>query len=148
MRRLVNKAAMRAFAALASLTLLPASPLHAQDHQRNPRRPSAAQDFTLPAKHEFSLPNGMHVTLVPFGRLPVATVSLDIRTGAIDEGPQQVWLANLMADYLQQGSTTHSAAAVAEAVAGMGAALTISAGDDQTTVQATSWATPSHRSRG
>ena len=66
----------------------------------------------------------MHVTLVPVRPgLPVATVSLDIRTGAIDEGPQQVWLANLMADYLQQGSTTHSAAAVAEAVAGMGAAL-------------------------
>jgi zinc protease len=136
MRRLVNKAAMRAFAALASLTFLPVSALHAQGSPKeSPPAPAPPKDFTLPAKHEFSLPNGMRVTLVPFGRLPVATVSLSIRTGAIDEGPQQVWLANLMADYLEQGSSTHPAAAVAEAVAGMGAALNISAGDDQTTIQ-------------
>ena len=140
MRRLVNKAAMRPASffcfLLSAVSLLPVSPLHAQaSPKESPPAPAPPKDFTLPAKHEFSLPNGMHVTLVPFGRLPVATVSLDIRTGAIDEGPQQVWLANLMADYLQQGSTTRPAAAVAEAVAGMGAELNISAGDDQTTIQ-------------
>jgi zinc protease len=144
MRRLASKVAMRsamspsALTVMLALTLLPVTSLHAQAApaaKEAPPAPAAPKDFTLPAKHEFALPNGMHVTMVPYGRLPVATVSLVLRTGAIDENAQQVWLASLMADFLQQGSTTRSAAAVAEAVAGMGGDLSINSGDDQTTIQ-------------
>ena len=129
-------------ATFAAVFLLHAPSLHAQaapagaaPAKESPPAPAAPKDFSVPAKHEFTLANGMHVTLVPYGRLPLATLSLDLRTGAIDEGPQQVWLANLMADYLQQGTASHPAAAVAEAVAGMGGALSITAGDDQTTIE-------------
>jgi zinc protease len=152
MRRLASKLEMRpaarlapvAFAALATfaaLAILPGVTLYAQAApgggaaKEAPPAPGAPRDFTLPAKHEFTLANGMRVTLVPYGRVPLATVSLSLRTGAIDESPQQVWLADLMADFLQQGTATHSAASVAESVAGMGGALSIAAGDDQTTIQ-------------
>jgi zinc protease len=128
-------------AAFAALLLLHAPTLRAQAApagaapRETPPAPAAPKDFTVPAKHEFTLANGMHVTLVPYGRLPLATLSLDLRTGAIDESAQQVWLANLTADFLQQGTTSHPAAAVAEAVAGMGGALSIAAGADQTTIE-------------
>jgi zinc protease len=130
-----------AVALAAAFLLLPsgvhaqAAPAGAAAAKETPPAPAAPKDFSVPAKHEFTLANGMHVTLVPYGHVPLATVSLDLRTGAIDESPQQVWLADLMADYLQQGTASHPAAAVAEAVAGMGGALSIAAGADQTTIQ-------------
>jgi zinc protease len=103
--------------------------------KETPPAPAAPRDFVLPAKHEFALPNGLRVTLVPYGRLPLATISLVVRTGAIDEGPQQVWLAQLMGDYLQQGTTSRSAAAVAQSVAGMGGNLSVTVDADQSTIE-------------
>lgn len=145
MRRLASKPEMRpsarlAPAAFAALTLLAGATLHAQAApagaaaKEAPPAPGTPKDFTLPAKHEFTLANGMHVTLVPYGRLPLTTVSLIVRTGSIDEGADQVWLSKLTGDFLQQGTTSRSAAAVAQAVAGMGGDLSITAGDDETTI--------------
>jgi zinc protease len=115
--------------ALGALCTLSTAPIMAQG-TRAPI-PAAPKSFTLPAKHELVLPNGMHVTLVPYGTLPLATVSLTIRTGAIDEAADQVWLSKLMGDFLPQGTPTLSAAAIAEAAAGMGGTLTVSAKDDE-----------------
>ncbi|HTD62995.1 MAG TPA: hypothetical protein VK679_20210, partial [Gemmatimonadaceae bacterium] len=64
-----------------------------------PPRPAPPKSFTLPAKHDVTLPNGMRLTFVPYGAVPLATVSLIIRTGAIDESADQVWLSKLMGDY-------------------------------------------------
>jgi predicted Zn-dependent peptidase len=134
----------RAAAAALSAFLLAPTGLLAQgggatppaEHETPP--PAAApKDFKLPATHEFTLANGMRVTLVPYGRLPLATISLVLRTGSIDEGPEQVWMSKLMGDFLQQGTPSHSAAAVAQSVAGMGGDLTVAAGDDQTTIGGT-----------
>ena len=55
--------------------------------QRSAPPPVAApKDFKVPAKREFTLPNGMAVTLVPYGVVPKANVSLAVRTGRIDVG--------------------------------------------------------------
>jgi predicted Zn-dependent peptidase len=139
MRHPVSK--LVAVAALPALLAWSASALWAQaggagtsQGTQSPPAAAAPKDFTLPAKHEFALPNGLRVTLVPYGRLPLATVSLVVRTGSIDEGPPQVWLAKLMGDFLQQGTTTRSAAEVAQAVAGMGGDLAITVGDDESTI--------------
>jgi predicted Zn-dependent peptidase len=139
MRHLLSK--LVAAAALPALVVWPAAASWAQGGgagtspgTQSPPPAAAPKDFTLPAKHEFALANGLRVTLVPYGRLPLATVSLVVRTGSIDEGPQQVWLGNLMGDFLQQGSTSRSAAQVAQAVAGMGGSLDVTVGDDESTV--------------
>lgn len=102
---------------------------------QSPPPAAPPKDITLPPLREFTLANGMSVTLLPYGRLPLATVSLVVRTGTIDEGPEQVWLAQLMGDFLQQGTTTRSAAAVAQAIAGMGGNLNITVDNDQTTLE-------------
>lgn len=98
------------------------SVLGAQEKEAPPA-PAAPAPFTLPATKETTLPNGMRVTLVPYGSLPLVTVRLVIRTGSIDEGPDQIWLSDLMASMMQQGTTSRSAAAVAAAAAGMGGDL-------------------------
>jgi predicted Zn-dependent peptidase len=138
MRRLVSKLAVAA--ALPGLLLCPAAAraqgagAGASQATQAPPPAAAPKDFALPAKHEFTLANGMHVTLVPYGRLPLATVVFDVRTGSIDESADQVWLAKLMGDFLEQGTTTRSAAGVAQAAAGMGGNINITIGDDQSTV--------------
>ena len=114
---------------------LTASILRAQ--KEAPPPPAAPAPFTLPATQETTLPNGMKVTLVPYGVLPLVTVSLIIRTGAIDEGSDQVWLSDLMGDMMQQGTATRSAAALADAVAGMGGDLSIGVHDDDMSLDGT-----------
>jgi zinc protease len=127
-----STAAIGVFALLA----LPVGEAAAQGHEAAPP-PAPAKDFALPAEHELRLPNGMQVTLVQYGPLPLATLTLVVRTGSIDERPNEVWVSKLMADFLQQGTTTRPAAALAEAAAGMGGSLTVQAGDDASTIAGT-----------
>ncbi|MBF8297259.1 MAG: peptidase, partial [Bacteroidetes bacterium] len=43
------------------------------------------KDFTLPQKQQFKLPNGMEVTLVPYGAIPKVTVTVVVRSGNLNE---------------------------------------------------------------
>lgn len=88
--------------------------------------------FKVPAHESFSLPNGMQVTLVPYGTTPKVYVSAMVRAGNIDEGPQQVWLADLTTELLKEGTKTRSAEDVAGEFASMGGALELGAMADQT----------------
>jgi zinc protease len=76
----------------------------------------------------------MRVTLVPFGKVPKATVSLAVRTGNIDEGANEVWLADLTGELLTEGTASRTAEQIAHEMAGMGGDLDVSVGPDQTTV--------------
>ena len=116
---------------LALAVVAPAS-LAAQ--QQEPPPPGAPRNFTLPPQRELTLPNGLAVTLVPYGNVPKVTARLVVRTGNIDESAQQVWLADLTGDLMQEGTTTRSAAEVAQQVAGMGGELQLGVGPDQTTI--------------
>jgi predicted Zn-dependent peptidase len=74
----------------------------------------------------------MQVTLVPYGTTPKVYVSAMVRAGNIDEGPQQVWLADLTTELLKEGTKTRSAEDVAGEFASMGGALELGAMADQT----------------
>lgn len=92
------------------------------------------KDFTLPAKREFALPNGMQVTLVPFGTVPKATISLAVRVGNVNEGPNETWLADVTGDLMNEGTTSRTSAEIAELTAGMGGGIGIGVGPDQATI--------------
>src|ERR1035438_6952822 len=53
--------------------------------------------FHLPATTDFTLPNGMQVTIVPYGTVPKVAVRLLVGAGAIHESAGQVWLSKLNA---------------------------------------------------
>jgi len=76
----------------------------------------------------------MAVTLVPYGTVPKVTVRLAVRTGAIDEAANQVWLSDLTGTLLTQGTSTRSATQIAEAAAKMGGSLDVTAGADRTDI--------------
>jgi predicted Zn-dependent peptidase len=85
------------------------------------------------------------VRLVQYGAVPKATVRLVTQTGNIDEGANEVWLADLTGALMEQGTKTRSAKQIAREAALMGGSLDISVGLNQTTVgsEVFSEATPS-----
>ncbi len=115
---------------LTALVALGASPLVAREAppSAGPPRP-----FTLPAKRELALPNGMAVTLVPFGAIPKATLFLVLRTGNIADGGK-AGLADLATELLKEGAGERDANSLAEFAADMGGAVETATGPDQTTV--------------
>lgn len=117
---------------MAVLPAALAAPLSAQKSEPPPV--AAPKNFNLPAAREFTLDNGMQVTLVPFGTVPKANISLAVRAGRINQSADEVWLAEVTGDMMMEGTDSLSAAKLAEAVAGMGGQLFVSPGSDLTNI--------------
>ncbi|MCX6134405.1 MAG: pitrilysin family protein [Ignavibacteriales bacterium] len=92
------------------------------------------KDFTLPQKHQFKLPNGMEVTLVPFGAIPKVSVSLVVRSGNLNEGENEVSLADIAGDLMKEGTKSRSADQVDQEAAAMGGNVNIAVGPDLSTI--------------
>src|ERR1022692_4262111 len=90
--------------------------------------------FHLPATTDFTLPNGMQATIVPYGTVPKVAVRLLVGAGAIDESAGQVWLSKLNAALMKEGTRTRSAEQVAREAAEMGGQVEIDAAHDFTSV--------------
>ncbi len=119
-----------AFAVLAAAILFSA-PAIAQ--KQVPPEGGKPKEFRLPKKESFKLPNGMGVTLVPYGTVPKASVEIAVRMGNLNEGPDEVWLADLLGDMMKEGTTTRSAQDISREAALMGGSVGVSVGPDQTT---------------
>ncbi len=90
--------------------------------------------FHLPATTEFSLPNGLRVTIVPYGKVPKVAVRVYVLAGAANERADQVWLSKLTAALMEEGTRTRSAEQVAGDAADMGGEIEIGSGSDYTSV--------------
>ena len=88
--------------------------------------------FTVPANETYTLPNGLKVTLVPYGIIPKAAISLAVDAGEINEGSGRTGVASLTTDLMKEGTENQTAQQVAEAAARMGSTLETHAGKDQT----------------
>jgi len=113
---------------LAALAIS-AAPSSAQ--KQTPPAGGPAKPFTLPAHETYLLPNGLKVTLVPYGTLPKVTVSLVVRVGNVNQTPEQYSLASVLGNLLKEGTTTRSAKQVAEEFAQMGGDLGVGIGEDE-----------------
>lgn len=109
--------------AAAALALLVATPAAAQDYPPRPD-PGQTRPFVLPQSETFTLPNGLQVTLIPYGIAPKAVVSLRVEAGNINDG-DDVWLADLTGQMLREGAAGRSSAQLAGAAASMGGQLQI-----------------------
>src|ERR1700730_5434522 len=114
--------------ALAAV-ILAAAPSFAQ--KQTPPVGGPAKPFTLPAHETYSLPNGMKVTLVPYGTLPKVTVSLVVRAGSVDQTAEQYSLVSILDNLVKEGTATRSAKQLAEEFAQMGGGLDVEIGEDE-----------------
>ncbi len=102
--------------------------------KQTPPEGSAPKDFTLPARTTFTLNNGMHVTLVPYGSLPKTSIRAVVRVGNGNEGPNEIWLADLLGDLMKEGTTTRTSKQLAVDAARLGGSITINVSDDLTNI--------------
>ena len=119
--------------ASVALVALVACSLGAQDstaRKETPPAPGTPKNFRVPPRRNFTLPNGMQVTLVPFGRIPKVAVELEIRTGIIDQGPNDISLAAVTSDMLLEGTTTRSAQDISRQTADMGGSVNVVPGSE------------------
>lgn len=95
-------------------------------------RPAAgtATPVRFPPIVREQLDNGLRIWSVPFGAIPVASVTLVIARGTGDDPAQLHGLASLTGDLLDEGAGRHDAIALAEAFARAGTQLDIDVGPD------------------
>jgi len=100
--------------------------------KQTPPEGSAPKSFTVPASDTYVLPSGLSVTLVPYGIIPKAAVSLAVDAGSLNEGKSHAGVASLAGELFREGTTTLTSQQLAEATAQMGSALAVPVGEDQT----------------
>ena len=90
------------------------------------------KDFVLPQKKVSQLKNGLKTTMVQYGSVPKVTINLIIKTGNVNERPNEVWLADLTGELMKEGTTTMDFKTISRKVAAMGGEINIGVGGDQT----------------
>ena len=115
---------------------LAAVPALAQAPRETPPAPGAPKDFALAAVRSFALPNGLEVTMAPYGITPKVAVRLVIRTGNVDETAQTTWLADLTRDLMLEGTITRTSQQIAEQAAQYGGAVVFNVGMNESSIGA------------
>jgi len=90
-----------------------------------------------PESRDFTLDNGLAVTVISFGDLPKVTVRLVFHAGNVDEAEGQTWLADLTGELLQLGTEKLDAVAMARMVAGWGGEIGVNVGLDSIAIGGT-----------
>jgi len=90
--------------------------------------------FVFPKQETYTLPNGMRVTLVQYGSVPKVAVQAIVRTGTINEKPDQRWISDMVATMLKEGTPTRSAADLARQTAAMGGSIFTGGSNDKVTI--------------
>ena len=117
--------ALRDLAGMVLSLCLVCAPLAASG--RSAPQPGPAPAVSLPAKVDYELPNGLKVTLVPFGTVPKTTIVVAVSTGAIAEGTRP-GLASMAAELMKQGVGGGDASQLFRRAADLGGAVGITAG--------------------
>jgi len=93
---------------------------------------TAPKPFQLPPADDFVLPNGLRVTIVPYGVMPKVAVRAFINAGGICESASNVWISKLTALLMKEGTIARSAEEVAGAAAALGGQVDLGAGSEFT----------------
>jgi len=117
----------------ASLALVALIAFQAAGATETPPPPGPPRDFTLAGSETIALDNGLRVTFIDYGTVPMVTIIAVVGTGNIDDG-DSTWLADVTAEMLKEGTPSVSAADIARVSAEMGGSLFVSAGAEQTSV--------------
>jgi len=123
---------IKSISVLACVVLLGTASL-AQKQQ--PPEGGTPKNFVLPQGSTLTLESGLAATLVGYGLVPKVTIQVGIRSGNIDEGSQDTWLADLTGEMLKEGTQSMSAAEIARQTAAMGGTVAVSTGADRTSIE-------------
>jgi zinc protease len=101
-----------------------------------PPRPLQAREVKFPPYEVRTLANGMRVVVVLHHEQPAVSMRLLVGAGAAQDPQGKTGVASLTASLLDQGTTTRSAAEIADQIDTIGGALGTGSGNDLTFVNA------------
>jgi zinc protease len=90
--------------------------------------------FVFPPQNTFMLPNGMRVTLVPYGSVPKVAFQAVVYSGTKDDAPGKKAVSEMVGAMLKEGTKTRTAEQIALETAEMGGGLFIGTGTDSTNI--------------
>lgn len=96
--------------------------------QATPPAPLEQRPVRFPAFTETELPNGLRLLVVENHALPLANVTLHVRSGGAADPVEKLGLAQMTAALLDKGTATRTAVQIAETIEGVGG--TINSGAD------------------
>src|ERR1700742_3174659 len=100
--------------------------------KQSPPEGTPPKAFIVPAHESYTLPNGLKVTLVPYGMIPKVAVSLAINAGAANEASDHHGVATLTSSLIKEGTATLTSEQLANEAARMGSTLNVTLSEDQT----------------
>jgi zinc protease len=106
----------------------------ARAQRETPPPVGTPQDVRLPARRHFTLPNGLQVTMVPFGTVPKVSIAIAVRASGAHEARTEVSLSRVLASLMNEGTRTRTAVQVAEQAASMGGEVSVSSGTETTSI--------------
>ncbi len=92
--------------------------------------PGPAPEWSVPGATEFTLSNGIPVTFVQTGSVPLVGVRLNIYTGSGSDPEGQAGLADFTADMLNEGTSQHDALQLSDALQTLASSVGFGAGTD------------------
>ena len=90
-----------------------------------PERP-----FTPPPRVERVLANGLRIVAVRYATVPKVSIVLTVQSGLAVDPPEKAGLAQLVADTVQEGTTSRDSRGIRQEIFRLGATLTAAAGQD------------------
>jgi zinc protease len=133
----MNRTFKQSLLLVLAVTFFAAVSCFAQEQTAPKQTPPAGgppKAFAVPAHETYSLPNGMQVTIVPYGNLPKVTLSLVMRSGQSNQPADKLGIARLTGELLKEGTATRTAKQIAEEAAQMGGAMEIGIGEDESSL--------------
>lgn len=107
------------------LFLFTACSLAFGQQKQQPPEGGPPKPFHLPETQDFTLSNGMKVTLVPYGDVPRVAIRAYVSAAGVNEAANQVWLSRLTGMLMKEGTKTRSSEQVAADAADDGGQLEI-----------------------
>src|SRR6266852_726073 len=129
----MNISNMKKFLLVPAVVLVVLTPAFAQ--KQTPPEGAAPKPFTVPKSETYALANGMKVTLVPYGIIPKAAVSVMIEAGSINEGKGHGGVAGITSELLKEGTAQWTSQQLGEETARMGSSLGVSVNADRTDIE-------------
>lgn len=87
--------------------------------------PGEYRPFYFPEFESFTISNGLKVIHAPYGNLPLVSINLCIRSGALNEPDGREGLANFTSEMLSEGTKSRSSVNIANELEYLGAHLDI-----------------------
>ena len=93
------------------------------------------EPFRAPDVWHAKLANGISITGSPYDKIPLSRVSLSLPAGRLRETREELGLASLMAEMLEEGTERLDGNELVEALDELGADLSVAAGDDELVIR-------------